>query len=269
MKKQLVALGLIACLSVAGSMIAFAGTSRVKMFMVSASNTDGGKISAVGQTVPKGHMPRLFPENKEVFVIYRLPSSISGDSMGFKEYAIHSNGADTQNPPTKKTASWANDGKGWWIQYSDGTYLTNNWYQSPESGLWYYMGSDGYMLTDATSPDGYHVNADGVYIADTQEKSLEAWKEEFRAKWEAAYKKASLDEYIPNFLGPIKYTFSIEYFDEITGDLVKELCENCARTKTYPRNTYYWYNYSSKKDVLTVTAVNSPVPIPDSMMTVE
>lgn len=88
---------------------------------------------------------------------------------------------------TEKTASWAQDAHGWWIQYSDGTYMVNDWYQSPASGLWYYMGADGYMLenawhqspvsglwyylgadgamlTNTITPDGYTVNADGVWV---------------------------------------------------------------------------------------------------------
>ncbi|MFQ9704823.1 MAG: hypothetical protein ACLR0U_28375 [Enterocloster clostridioformis] len=55
----------------------------------------------------------------------------------------------TSNTVTDKGAGfWASNDKGWWIQYNDGSYLTNAWYQSPASGLWYYMGADGYMLTD-------------------------------------------------------------------------------------------------------------------------
>ncbi len=60
--------------------------------------------------------------------------------------------------------SWASDSKGWWIQYADGSYLKDQWYQSPDSGLWYYMGADGYMLTNTTTPDGYTVNGDGVWV---------------------------------------------------------------------------------------------------------
>lgn len=70
---------------------------------------------------------------------------------------------DTTNADSQ-AAVWKNNAKGWWIQNADGTYLTNSWYQSPESGLWYYMGADGYMLTNTTTPDGYTVNADGVWI---------------------------------------------------------------------------------------------------------
>lgn len=58
--------------------------------------------------------------------------------------------------------SWKQDAKGWWVENPDGTYLTNQWYQY--NGLWYYMGADGYMLTNTTTPDGYTVNADGVWV---------------------------------------------------------------------------------------------------------
>ena len=60
--------------------------------------------------------------------------------------------------------TWKQDGIGWWIENPDGSYLTNQWYLSPGSGLWYYMGADGYMLTNTTTPDGYSVDADGVWV---------------------------------------------------------------------------------------------------------
>lgn len=60
--------------------------------------------------------------------------------------------------------SWLSDGKGWWVQGSDGTYLINQWYQDPATNLYYYMGPDGYMLTNSTTPDGYYVNGDGVWV---------------------------------------------------------------------------------------------------------
>lgn len=53
---------------------------------------------------------------------------------------------------------------GWRVENPDGSYLISTWYQSPASGLWYYMGADGYMLTNTITPDGYAVNADGVWI---------------------------------------------------------------------------------------------------------
>lgn len=58
--------------------------------------------------------------------------------------------------------SWKQDAKGWWVENPNGTYLTNQWFES--NGKWYYMGADGYMLINTTTPDGYTVNADGVWV---------------------------------------------------------------------------------------------------------
>ncbi len=104
---------------------------------------------------------------QKVFVSY-VPENVDINSLGDDAKYVISAGATgsavSAAQPAEKTASWAQDSKGWWIQYSDGTYLTNSWYQSPASGLWYYMGADGYMLTNTTTPDGYYVNADGVWM---------------------------------------------------------------------------------------------------------
>lgn len=40
----------------------------------------------------------------------------------------------------------------WWVQCSDGTYLSSQWYCSPKSGLWYYLEEDKDMMTDAAAP---------------------------------------------------------------------------------------------------------------------
>lgn len=64
---------------------------------------------------------------------------------------------------TAHAEQWKDDARGWWVERDDGSYLVNEWYRSPSSGLWYYMGPDGYMLTNATTPDGYYVGADGVW----------------------------------------------------------------------------------------------------------
>ena len=60
--------------------------------------------------------------------------------------------------------TWKQNDKGWWVERPDGSYLVNEWYQSQASGLWYYMGADGYMVTNTITPDGYQVNADGVWV---------------------------------------------------------------------------------------------------------
>lgn len=51
---------------------------------------------------------------------------------------------------------------GWKFKQEDGTYLTNAWRQD-SNGKWYYLNEDGWMLKDTNTPDGYHVDANGVY----------------------------------------------------------------------------------------------------------
>ena len=60
---------------------------------------------------------------------------------------------------------WEPIDKGWKFKQEDGTYLTNSWKQGID-GKWYYLNEDGWMLKDANTPDGYHVNADGVWDGD-------------------------------------------------------------------------------------------------------
>ena len=108
-----------------------------------------------------------------VIYIAKLPSGLTAADMGeLSKYVIYANGTEAQSqqatdttaqPTDKGYGDWASDNKGWWIQYADGTYLTNDWWKSPTSGLWYYMGADGYMVTN-TVIDGYTINADGVWV---------------------------------------------------------------------------------------------------------
>lgn len=57
---------------------------------------------------------------------------------------------------------WKQDTKGWWWQEDNGSYPVNAWKEI--NGKNYYFGSDGYMLTNTTTPDGYKVGADGDWI---------------------------------------------------------------------------------------------------------
>lgn len=60
------------------------------------------------------------------------------------------------------TAEWKQDAAGWWWDNGDGTYPVNQWKEI--SGKFYYFGSDGYMLHDTTTPDGYTVDGNGVWV---------------------------------------------------------------------------------------------------------
>lgn len=74
---------------------------------------------------------------------------------------------------------WKQDNIGYWYQNDDNSYPKNTWqaidkklYFFKDNGYmadnqWvgnYYVGADGAMLTNTTTPDGYKVGADGVWI---------------------------------------------------------------------------------------------------------
>lgn len=55
------------------------------------------------------------------------------------------------------------DGK-WYFLRSNGSMAVNYWEKDEASGKCYYLGSDGVMLTDCMTPDGYYVGADGAWV---------------------------------------------------------------------------------------------------------
>lgn len=67
---------------------------------------------------------------------------------------------------------WEPIDTGWKFKQEDGTYLTNAWRQD-SNGKWYYLNEDGWMLKDTNTPDGYHVDANGVWDGDAITESEE------------------------------------------------------------------------------------------------
>ena len=59
---------------------------------------------------------------------------------------------------------WRQDGSGAWYYLTpgQGALQTNTWLLYKNQ--WYYLGSDGKMLTDSRTPDGYLVNKEGIWI---------------------------------------------------------------------------------------------------------
>lgn len=57
---------------------------------------------------------------------------------------------------------WKNNETGWWYENDDGSYVQNSW--KTVDGKEYYFGSDGYMVSNTTTPDGRKVGADGALI---------------------------------------------------------------------------------------------------------
>ena len=95
-----------------------------------------------------------------------------------------SSSTGSSGPGTGSSASgaWLKDNVGWWYCNADKSYTVNNWqyinnkwYFFNEVGYmktgwiqwnskWYYCGTDGDMLVSTTTPDGYKVGSDGVWI---------------------------------------------------------------------------------------------------------
>lgn len=76
-------------------------------------------------------------------------------------------------------AQWKRNDKGWWYEEADGSYSTNawklikdKWYYFDGIGYmvenrWignYYLGADGAMLVNTSTPDGYYVDATGKWV---------------------------------------------------------------------------------------------------------
>ncbi len=54
------------------------------------------------------------------------------------------------------------NGSWYYFKPSSGYAVKSQWVQ--DGGAWYYLGADGVLLTNTTTPDGYQVDANGVWI---------------------------------------------------------------------------------------------------------
>ena len=70
--------------------------------------------------------------------------------------------------------TWKQDARGWWYENDNGTYTTNAW--QTIDGIEYYFGSDGYLLTNTTTPDGFKVDANGAKVLQAAASSSTAAK---------------------------------------------------------------------------------------------
>lgn len=57
---------------------------------------------------------------------------------------------------------WEESNNTWKYKQKDGTYVTDAWKQ--DNGNWYYFGENSIMVTNQETPDGYYVNAEGVWV---------------------------------------------------------------------------------------------------------
>ncbi|MFR5601445.1 MAG: cell wall-binding protein [Lachnospiraceae bacterium] len=91
--------------------------------------------------------------------------------------------AEAMRAKSPSASGWVQDSVGWWYRNQDGSYTRNNWHKIDNQ--WYYFGDNGYMMTgwiqvngiwyycdtvsgamwaNATTPDGYQVDASGALI---------------------------------------------------------------------------------------------------------
>jgi hypothetical protein len=104
------------------------------------------------------------------------PGNVYSNTLGTGQPAVSGGNA------TYYTGSWQQDANGWWYQFSNGTYPKNCWivvdgsyYCFDSTGhrrygwinwnnKWYYCGTDGALVANAYTPDGYYVGSDGVWV---------------------------------------------------------------------------------------------------------
>lgn len=67
----------------------------------------------------------------------------------------------TSQAMTAMAAEWKQNEIGYWYQEDNGLYPTNSWKWI--NGRCYYFDSNGYMLANTTTPDGYTVDATGAW----------------------------------------------------------------------------------------------------------
>ena len=85
---------------------------------------------------------------------------------------ISSSGSSNGNTPSNTTSSgtgaWLKDNTGWqyidnlWYCFDENGYMKTGWILYKDA--WYYCGESGAMLVNTTTPDGYYVNGDGVWV---------------------------------------------------------------------------------------------------------
>ena len=79
----------------------------------------------------------------------------------------------------------------WWYENDDGSYRSNGW--ATIDNKYYYFDSEGYILTDTITPDGYMVNQDGQWVVDGLVKTASGENKEIQQQ-NGSQQSAVLDE---------------------------------------------------------------------------
>lgn len=142
------------------------------IWYVSAAEADdiSGDLDESGSSRGPGVTGNISSENS-------WGPGVSGGASSVSSTASYSG-----NSSVSTGGHWCLDQRGWWYEYSNRTYPVNCWqcidgryYCFNESGYlrygwiywenkWYYTGSDGALMANVRTPDGYYVGGDGVWI---------------------------------------------------------------------------------------------------------
>lgn len=129
-------------------------------------------------------------------------------------------------------AAWQEDAIGWWWEHPNGTWIENawQWIDGNYDGIaeCYYFNEDGYMLSNAATPDGYQVNADGAWVEN----------EVIQVKEWVSPESVAMPEYVePMFLTPNPFSRAQEPLMEIKG-IVVHYVANPSSTAINNRNYF-------------------------------
>ena len=143
---------------------------EVRKYLINVDGSDAGAYEGTmtaGWTQEDSHWKYQTPDGAFV--------SNSWIKVDEKSYYMDTNGymlADTitpdgiyVNPQGEKTSyfpGWVQDEKGWRYIMKNGYYAAATWIQDAD-GKWYYFDMAAYMEKDSTTPDGYYVDANGVW----------------------------------------------------------------------------------------------------------
>lgn len=136
------------------------------------------KVRAVNSNNKKGD----WYESDYIYVDEQMLSNFK--SGNYTNHSGSGSGTNTSaSPGGTFTEQWIKDNVGWWYRFSDGScakngwllinnvwycfdasgYMRTGWIQAA-NGVWYYCDSSGAMLTNTRTPDGYWVDANGVWV---------------------------------------------------------------------------------------------------------
>ena len=113
-------------------------------------------------------------EDNGLWYHFDLGAYLETDTITSDGYYVDANGVWDGQPSTISASGpsigpagdiqegWEQTASGWKYRQAGGSYVSNGWFQAPDS-KWYYFGADSVMLADTTTPDGYHVDSSGAW----------------------------------------------------------------------------------------------------------